>query len=127
MLNISLKATGMELTSAIRSYAQEKVVSVGKFIDPSKEAYAEVEMGMTTRHHSGGSIFRCEINLRVEGELIRVVSDKEDLYAAIDVAKDELLDEVRKRKNKKTRDSRRGARMFKSLLQKMGLGGGDEN
>lgn len=126
MLNISLKATGMELTAAIRSYAEEKISSVGKFIDPAKEVLAEIEMGMTTRHHSGGNIFRCEINLHLEGDLIRVVSDKEDLYAAIDVAKDELLDEVRKRKDKKTRDNRRGARMFKSLLQKIGFGGGEE-
>lgn len=127
MLNISLKATGMELTPAIRSYAEDKVASVGKFIDPTKETLAEVELGVTTHHHSAGDIFRCEINFHMEGELIRAVSQEEDLYAAIDVAKDELLDEVRKRKDKKTKGGRRGARMFKSFLQKMGFGNVEED
>ncbi|QQR82740.1 ribosome-associated translation inhibitor RaiA [Candidatus Campbellbacteria bacterium] len=126
MLTISLKATSMELTPAIRLYAEEKISSVEKFIDPLKEARAEIELGKTTHHHNGGAIFRCEINFHMEGELLRSVSQKEDLYAAIDIAKDELLDEVRKQKNKKTRGSRRGARMFKSLLQKMGFGNGEE-
>ncbi|GMU74103.1 MAG: hypothetical protein AMXMBFR44_3020 [Candidatus Campbellbacteria bacterium] len=122
MININLKASGIDLTPALRSYVDDKMKALEKFIDPNIAAQADVEIGQTTHHHQSGKIFRCEINLVVPGDLIRVVAQEEDLYAAIDVAKDELLDKVRKRKDKKTKDVRRASRMFKSVLRKFGFG-----
>lgn len=126
MININLKATGIDLTPALRSYVDEKMKALEKFIDQKIAAQADVEIGQTTHHHQSGEIFRCEINLTIPGDLIRAVAQEEDLYAAIDVAKDELLDEVRKRKDRKTKDWRRGARMFKGVLRRFGFGGNEE-
>jgi ribosomal subunit interface protein len=126
MININIKATGIELTPALKTYVQEKMKSLGKFIDARAAVQADVEIGQTTHHHHSGQIFRCEINLTLNGDLLRVDRQEGDLYAAIDVAKDELLDQVRSHKDKKTKTERRGARMFKGFLQKFGFGNGEE-
>lgn len=126
MININLKTSGIDMTPALRSYVEEKMKALEKFIDQHIAAQADVEIGQTTHHHQSGDIFRCEINLSIPGDLIRAVAQEADLYAAIDVAKDELLDEVRKRKDKKTKSGRRGARMFKDLMHRLGFGA-DEN
>jgi ribosomal subunit interface protein len=125
MLNIHIKATGMELTPAIRAYAEEKITALKKLVSEDVVATADVEVGQTTHHHQSGKIFRCEINLSLDGSLMRAESMQEDLYAAIDVAKDELAGEVRKRKAKKEHMMRKGGRLFKSLLQKFGFGNED--
>ncbi len=123
MIHINLKATGIELTPALRLYVEGKMQALQKFIDERVIAQADVEIGQTTHHHHSGDIFRCEINLTLGGDLLRVDRQEADLYAAIDVAKDELLDQVRSRKERKTNKNRRGARMFKSFLKRFGLGG----
>lgn len=126
MININIKASGIDLTPALRTYVENKLQALQKFIDQNVAVQADVEIGQTTHHHQSGNIFRCEINLALPGDLLRVENTQEDLYAAIDVAKDELLDQVRSRKERKTNKDRRGARMFKSFLQKFGFGGDEE-
>ncbi len=83
---------------------------------------AEVELEQTTRHHQSGDIFRAEINLRTAQLNLRTEAEEGDLYAAIDIAKDELMDELRRAKDKKSSMMRRGGRMFKDIMQKMGWG-----
>lgn len=123
MLNISFKATKLEITPAIRAYAEEKARMIERLLDDrDADARAEIELEQTTRHHQSGPIFRAEINLRTAQLTLRVEAQKEDLYAAIDVAKDELVEELRRAKDKKTSTVRRGGRMFKDIIQKMGWG-----
>ncbi len=124
MLNISFKATQFEITPAIRAYAEEKVRMIERLLDArDTDARADVELEQTTRHHQSGPIFRAEINLHTARLTLRTEAQQEDLYAAIDVAKDELVEELRRSKDKKTSMMRRGGRMFKDVMQKMGWGG----
>lgn len=123
MLNISFKATKFEITPAIRAYAEEKVRMIDRLLDDrDADARAEIELEQTTRHHQSGPIFRAEITLHTAQLTLRAEAQKEDLYAAIDVAKDELIQELRRSKDKKTSMVRRGGRMFKDVMHKMGWG-----
>lgn len=123
MLNISFKATQFEITPAIRAYAEEKVRMIERLLDErDADARAEVELEQTTRHHQSGDIFRAEINLRTARVNLRTEAEEGDLYAAIDIAKDELVEELRRLKEKKSSMMRRGGRMFKGMMQKMGWG-----
>ncbi len=123
MLNISFKATQFEITPAIRAYAEEKVRMIERLLDDrDADARAEVELEQTTRHHQSGDIFRAEINLHTAQLNLRTEAEEGDLYAAIDVAKDELVEEIRRSKDKKSSMMRRGGRMFKGMMQKMGWG-----
>ncbi|MCI0619825.1 ribosome-associated translation inhibitor RaiA [Candidatus Wolfebacteria bacterium] len=119
MINTNIKATNIELTPAIRAYVEEKVVMLGKLIDPNDTiARADVEVGQTTKHHQSGDIFRAEINLHIAGADLRTESEREDLYAAIDEAKDELMRQLRKEKTKRTDLVRRGGLALKRMLHR---------
>jgi putative sigma-54 modulation protein len=95
---INIKGTGIELTEALKSYAEEKVQGLTKFFDNIRQA--DIDIGMRTHHHQKGKIYYAEVNLHVPGELVRVVKESEDLYKAIDKVKDHLKVDLEKRKEK---------------------------
>lgn len=118
-MRINIKATNMELTSAISNYVEEKLQSAEKFAVPHREEemFAEVEIGKISNHHHSGEVFRAETNLRVRGKLYRAVSEETDLYAAIDDMRNELVRELNSHKDKDRTLVRRGAAMIKNLLR----------
>lgn len=118
-MTINIKATNTELTPAISSYVEEKINSLDKFIsvdDPSS-VLANVEIGLNTKHHQSGKIYRAEINLHIAGKYIRVVSEQEDLYVAIDDAKDKVIREITNEKEKSRSLLRRGEAKVKNFLK----------
>lgn len=118
-MQIKIKTTNIELTSAIESYVEEKVRGVEKFAVPhvDEDPIAEVEIGKTTNHHNSGDVFRAEINLRVRGKHFRATSEKSDLYAAIDDVRNEIVRELNSHKDKTRTLVRRGAGMIKNILR----------
>jgi len=118
-MTINIKATNTELTPSISSYIEGKIKDLDKFItvkDP-ESVLVNIEIGMSTKHHQSGKIFRSEINLHIGGEYLRAVSEQEDLYAAIDDMKDEIVREITSH-NKKKRDLfRKGGAVIKDLLK----------
>lgn len=109
----------MELTSALSAYVEEKINSVEKFAPPHAEEVllANVEIGKTTRHHNAGDIFCAEVMMTVRGKEYRAVSEKSDLYAAIDDVRNELVRELNSNKEKNRTLVRRGAGMLKNLIR----------
>lgn len=121
MININFKATSILLTEAIRNYAEKRIVGVERFLgENSDEAIMDIELSQTTKHHKAGPIFRTEINLRIGKMRFRAVSVKEDLYASIDDAKDQLEREVVAEKGKSQRLFRRGALAVKNAIKGIG-------
>ena len=117
-MNINIKATGIELTPAIHDYVIEKVGSLERFISCDREAImATVEIGKTTNHHKLGDFFRTEINLNFPGQNLRIESEESDLYAAIDVAKDDMTETIKTVNKKRNTLLKRGGRMLKSILR----------
>lgn len=118
-MRTTIKATTIELTDAIRAYIEEKITSLDKFIDAQDTtAYADVEVEQTTRHHQSGPIFRAEANVHVAQKMFRVEVTDEDLYAAIDKMKDELIRNISEYKDRKQDLIRRGGLRFKELIQR---------
>jgi putative sigma-54 modulation protein len=120
MMKINIKATNIDLTEAIRLYVEKKLRKVEKkLIDPNDtSALCDVEVGMTTRHHQSGDIFRAEYNLSIAGDFVRVEAEKTDLYAAIDKAQNELYRALRSRKNKKRVKERKWGKKLKDFVHK---------
>ena len=77
----------------------------------------DVEVGRTTQHHKSGDIFRAEINLKLKGDSLRAVREAEDLYAAIDQVKDEIVDLLTTHADKRRTLLRRGAAKIKNILK----------
>lgn len=118
-MTINIKATNTELTPAISTYVEEKVKGLSKFIvaeDP-ESVLANVEIGLSTKHHQSGKVFRAEINLHIAGKYLRAVSEQEDLYTAIDDMRDQVAREITSFKNKKRDLMRRGGATIKDFIK----------
>lgn len=96
-----IKATKIELTEAIREYVDKKMTMLEKYLGSYNVINCDVEVGMTTSKHNKGQIYKAEINLQVPGELIRIEKEAEDLYKAIDKAKDHMAQAIVKYKDKR--------------------------
>jgi ribosomal subunit interface protein len=117
-MKFDIKSTGIALTPAIRSFVDEKLSHLDRFIDRNDQAIrAHIEIGKSTKHHQKGDFFRAEINLEVSGTVLRVVNESADLYAAIDLAQNAMREEITSWRGKEKTLFRRGARAIKNLLK----------
>lgn len=115
-MNIIIKGLHMEITEAIHDYIVKRISSLDKFLKIASKV--EVDVGKTTNHHKNGDIFRAELNITNDGEFTRVVSEKEDLYAAIDAVRDEVIEVLSSKKDKKHSLFKKGALKIKSLFKR---------
>lgn len=117
-MQINIKATNLELTPEINDYISKKIDGLEKFIEGyNSSVQAWVEVGISTKHHQTGEIYRAEIQIRIPHDKkgVRAVSQKETLYAAIDDAREEVKRELTKIKEKKISLVRKGSRLLKKL------------
>jgi len=116
-MRIIIKGTNIKLSPSINQYIEEKIGGLEKFLKRFNPELTEarVEVGKITRGQRQGDIFRTEVNLSINGQLIRVEKTEESLMAAIDLAKDELRREIRQYKDKNLTMSIRGARSWKKF------------
>lgn len=98
-MQINIKATNIEMTDAIREYAESKVKSLEKFFD--QVADVNIDVGMESHHHNKGKVYYAEVNMIVPGKLIRVRKNAVNLYKAIDKVKDHLKVELQGMKEKR--------------------------
>jgi putative sigma-54 modulation protein len=106
-MKMNLKATKLEMTEAIATYAQEKIDMLDKFLGDIQVLNLDVELEKSIGSQNKGEIFRAEINLEIPGELLRVEKTEDDLYKAIDKVKDHM-EEVIISYKEKLRDKQRG-------------------
>jgi ribosomal subunit interface protein len=121
-MNINIKATNMELTQAIKDFAHDKISAMEKFISAREKdgALAKVEVGLISKHHHSGNIFRAEIQLDIpskRGGVFRAVVEDFDLYVAIDKARDEIKSEIERNQGKRKSLFLRGAQKLKGLFR----------
>lgn len=117
-MTLNLKGTGITLTPEIRDYLDKRLQSVCKFLPEDGEGFmADVELGRTTNHHQTGEIFRAEINVYLGNKSFRAVSERPDLYSAIDDMKDEIGRELGSYKEKKLSLLRRSGQKIKKMLR----------
>lgn len=117
-MRIETKCTGIPLTDALRSYVESKLSRLGKFVHGQDAFHISVELAKTTAHHHKGDVYRAEANMNHDGALIRAEAISSDLYAAIDLLKEEATRELVNRKTKRESLARRGARKLKSLFRR---------
>ncbi len=117
-MKINEKGTNMVMTGEIKDYLYKKLAHLEKFIDSADgSVLCEVELGKISQHHKNGDVFRTEINLHIAGKNLRVESEMDDLFASIDIAKDEMVRELQSNKDKKVSLLRRGGVKVKNILK----------
>lgn len=117
-MRINYKGTNIVLSDEMKEYFEKRILGLKKIIDfDNPTLFLAVELGKTTNHHQHGDVFRAEVNLEVDGQMYRAVSEREDLYTAIDEVKDELTLELTKQKGRRMSLIRRGGQKLKGLLK----------
>lgn len=117
----NIKTTNIFLTPAITEYLEKRLSHLDKFIKPEDKeiVMCYVDIGRTTKHHKTGDVFRAEFTLHIGGKSIRALSEKEDLYSAIDATNDEMAKEIKSYKEKKDGLLKRGGTKIKTLLKSL--------
>jgi putative sigma-54 modulation protein len=115
-MKINIKGTGISLTASISEYINKKVGMLDKFFG-EENVLVNVEVGRTTRHHKSGDIFRAEIRINYNSQEYYAVSETEDLYASIDEVKDEIVQELTKKRKKYLHLFKRGGAQIKNLMR----------
>jgi len=116
-----ITSTNFNLTPEIKTYLEEKLVgSISKFLSKKdlNTAIIEIDLGVPSKHHRKGEIYRCEVNLTLDGRLMRAEETGVSMTEAIDKVKDEIERQTRKTKEKERTKFLRGAR---SLAKKFKL------
>lgn len=119
-MNIRTNTHGIGLTPAISAYIEKKLVAVERLLKGTPpETLVDVDIEKDSKQHKG-KIFRAEINIFLPEKRLFASAAHEDMYAAIDEVKDEILSELKK-KNVKRRDiARRSAAHVKQIFQRFG-------
>ncbi|MEK7084076.1 MAG: ribosome-associated translation inhibitor RaiA [Patescibacteria group bacterium] len=104
----TIHGTDIELTDALKQYAEEKISGLTKFFDNIQKA--EIDIGLRSRHHQKGDIYYAEVNVIIPGHVVRVVKEEKNLYKAIDEVKDHLKVELQGMKEKMRKRDRQGLR-----------------
>lgn len=116
-MSINIKATNIELTPAIEGYINDRLARMEKFVKEGESTNIYVEVGKTTKHHKQGDFFRAEINIEISGNKFYSFSEKEDLYNAIDEAKEEIIRQITNKKARKQTLFKRGALRIKKMIR----------
>lgn len=115
-MNISIKATNIELTPALKDYAEKRMKGIVKFTDGDADII--VDIGKTTAHHKGGEVFEASAHVTTPlGKQYHAASQKGDLYEAIDDVRSEIVRELTSAKGKRDSLFKRGARRVKNILK----------
>src|SRR3989338_8162477 len=117
-MKINIKATGIELTPAIVGYVQKKISAIEKYLPAGAvDLVAQVEVGKSTQHHKSGEVFMAEVHLVGGGLDLYAISEQADLYAAIDLVKDDIVQNLLQLKGKHQTLSRKGAQLVKNMMK----------
>lgn len=118
-MQIILKGKNMEVPSRVHDHVTSKINTLEKFIreKDSQEVLAEIDLGLRSRHHKKGDVYRAEINLTIDGILYRATAKKSELTEAFDCAYMSVERQIRRWKNKNDSLIRRGSRRAKEMIR----------
>ena len=106
------------MTPAIAGYVQKKISAIEKYLPAGAvDLVAQVEVGKSTQHHKSGEVFKAEVHLVGAGLDLYAVSEQSDLYAAIDLVKDDIVQNLLQLKGKHQTLSRKGAQLVKNMMK----------
>ncbi len=117
-MQLQIKTTGLTLTPDVDSYLRKKIAPIEKLLSDHPAAHLAVELAKATGHHEKGNIYKAEFTLRGPGLAHRAVVEAATLLEAIDLGKDELVEEIRSAKDKRLAVFKRGAQKVKEMLHR---------
>lgn len=118
-MQIRIKSTEFEMTTEVQVYLEQKIAAIEKLLaHNARMARCEVELGRAVGHSQQGDVWRAEIIVLHEGMRHVAEATGESVNAAIDVAKDEILQQLRKNKDRSTTLMRRLGNRLKKFARR---------
>jgi ribosomal subunit interface protein len=117
IMNTNVKMTNITITAAISDYVGKRMKKVDGILANDPAAQCDIELAKTSAHHQKGEIFRAEVHIVGAGKNIYASAEKDDLYAAIDAVRDEVLRELKAGKSKRISLIRRSGARVKDMVK----------
>lgn len=119
-INFHIKTTNIDLTPDVSSQVHEKLSVIEKYlsVEGDKQVLAEVEIGLISKHHKKGDVYRGEINVSSDGNLYRAVAKRTSVSEVVDELKDEIGKVIKRKTTKRDSLFKQGGRLFKKMLRR---------
>lgn len=102
-MNYNIRGQRVQVTDALRDYAEKKLSRLEKYFDPSITSEVNVTLSVTKGQHA------VEVTIPLSGIFLRAEEKSDDMYASIDLVVDKLERQIRKHKTKVNRRFRQGS------------------
>lgn len=114
-----IKSKEIKISEDFKNYTEKRIGKLEKFLESINPSLiiSTIEISKASGRHKQGKIYQAHIDLSLPGKFFRAEVQSENLYSAIDEAKEELEIEIRKFKNKSETLFIRGARSFKKSFR----------
>ncbi|MBI4734014.1 MAG: ribosome-associated translation inhibitor RaiA [Rubrobacteridae bacterium] len=96
-MEIIVKGRHIEVTAALRSYAEEKIGRIAKYFDQIMKI--EIELN-DEKNPSISASKTVEVTVFTKGPVLRAKESSTDMYASIDMVVDKLERQIKRYKNK---------------------------
>jgi len=117
MLTYTFTGDNIAITDAAREYVEKRFKAFDRFADKTENLREmQVTVTKTTAHERHGA-FRVEVKFRIHTRDFFAAGEADDVFAAVDVAKDELMREVTRSNQKRRTLFHRGSRAIKNLMK----------
>ena len=121
-MSITVTGRKMNVTDALRQYAEEKIGNSMKVMDIDP---LDAEVVLSVKKNPSIALpCECEVTIRTKGNVVRVEEAEQDMYAAIDVAAAKVLRQLRKFKtrviDRKVRAGAHGDGSIKTMAEGTG-------
>lgn len=99
-MHIDIYSKNLELNAPLREFIEEKISDLEHILGTIGPVKARVEVGVPSQHHNKGSIYYAEVNIDINGQVLRAESTNYDLHAAIVDVKDDMKVQISKFKER---------------------------
>ena len=93
-MEIVIRGDKLEITEAMKSYIEEKISKLDKYLENSDNVKAKVVAKVKSPYQI------VEVTIPLKSLILRSEEKQQDIYAAIDIAVDKLERQIRKNKTK---------------------------
>jgi ribosome-associated translation inhibitor RaiA len=117
-MQIKTKTTDYEMTAEVETYLAEKLAAAQKLVKDDPYALCDVTIGRASAHSKHGEVWFAEFDfVPTTGERMHTYARAETINAAIDKAKDELLQQLRRNKKFHVKMLRKGGAAIKKMMR----------
>jgi putative sigma-54 modulation protein len=93
-MNIQVRGDHLEITDALRDYAEKKIGRLDKYFDMPPETVVNVTLSVEKDIHT------VEVTMIIGGLILRAEENSPDMYASIDLVTEKLEKQIEKYKTK---------------------------